>query len=283
MNPSSKATFWVDGIAASQIAVQDRAFAYGDGLFATMRVDDSGQVQFLDSHINKLVQGAKRLGFDWQLSQASQVRLTQVAQNNPNHCIKLQVSRGQGGRGYASPDSPTPIEVLSVNPIPAHYQAWQQQGIALHHCDIALGRQPRLAGIKHCNRLEQVLIKSEPLMTDFDDVWVADEQGFVIEASMANLFVLIDGHWHTPSLSHSGVAGMMRRQVLQSLLELGHNIHVAPVSIKHFKEAQAVLMTNSLLGVVTVNRVDNQQFSGQALQACLILAQQLRDKLQLAL
>lgn len=283
MSSPSKPMFWVNGIETSQIAVQDRAFAYGDGLFATMRVDGSGRVQFLDCHISKLVQGAKRLGFDWQLSQASQGRLTLLAQDNPNHCIKLQVSRGQGGRGYASPNSPNPIEVLSVNPIPAHYQAWQKQGIALQQCDVELGRQPRLAGIKHCNRLEQVLIKSQPLMAGFDDVWVRDERGFIIEASMANLFVLIGGHWYTPSLSCSGVAGTMRRQVLQTMLELGHNIQVAPVSTKCFKEAQAVLMTNSLLGVVMVNRVDNHQFSGQALQLASTLAQQLRDKLTLTL
>ncbi len=281
MSSQGNIQFWVNGQAAKQISLQDRAFAYGDGLFATMRVDSQGQVQFLDCHLAKAAQGALRLGFDWQLSETSRVLLLRLAKENPNTCIKLQISRGVGGRGYSAPVNPIINEVLSVHSIPAHYQVWQQQGISLKQSELQLGMQPRLAGIKHCNRLEQVLIKSQDLPQEFDDFWVSDIQGNVIEASMANLFVLIDGHWHTPSLAYAGVAGMMRRQVIQALIELGHNVRLGPVTIEQVKQANTLLMTNSLLGVVGVRRIDDSLIPSDELSQSLSMAEQLRKKLQL--
>ncbi|WP_298769988.1 aminodeoxychorismate lyase [uncultured Shewanella sp.] len=251
------ATVWVNGVESGQVMPFDRGLAYGDGLFATMRVSHH-EIQFLAAHLQRLSQGAKRLGFDWQASQTLQERLAQQAASLGQGCIKLLLTRGCGGRGYAAPTQIQITEVMSVHPIPDHYKRWQQQGISLVSSDVVLSRQPRLAGIKHCNRLEQILIKSTPVPLGFDDYLVLDEQGLVIESSMANLFFM-DNHQviYTPALSHSGVAGMMREQVMHAVLALGFSVNVTPIPMSQLNDFSSAFVTNSLLGVVDVVRIND--------------------------
>lgn len=257
-------TVWVNGVESGQVMPFDRGLAYGDGLFATMRVSHH-KIQFLSAHLQRLSQGAKRLGFDWQASQTLQERLTQQAINMGQGCIKLLLTRGCGGRGYTAPAQTQITEVMSLHPLPEHYQGWQQQGISLISSDVILGRQPRLAGIKHCNRLEQIVIKSTPVPLGFDDYLVLDEQGLVIESSMANLFFLNNQSIYTPALSHSGVAGMMREQVIHAVLALGYSVHVQPIPMSRLADFSSAFVTNSLMGIVDVVRINDVMMSKSAL------------------
>ncbi|WP_299494349.1 aminodeoxychorismate lyase [uncultured Shewanella sp.] len=270
-------TVWVNGVENGQVKPVDRGLAYGDGLFATMRVSHH-EIQFLTGHFNRLSQGAKRLGFDWQASPTLKAHLHQQALTMEHGCIKLLLTRGSGGRGYAAPSQLDITEVVSTHPIPKHYPLWQQRGIALVSSDVTLGRQPRLAGIKHCNRLEQVLIKSVPIPLGFDDYLVLDEQDLVIESSMANLF-FVDKEQavYTPALSHSGVAGMMREQVINGILALGFSVHVKPIPISRLTDFSAAFVTNSLLGVVDVTRINDVMYTSDP------LTQMLRTELNLVL
>ncbi|WP_299006691.1 aminodeoxychorismate lyase [uncultured Shewanella sp.] len=270
-------TVWVNGVESGQVMPFDRGLAYGDGLFATMRVKHH-EILFLAAHLQRLSQGAKRLGFNWQASQTLQERLIQQAISIGQGCIKLLLTRGCGGRGYAAPIETQITEVVSVHPIPEHYQHWQQQGISLISSDVMLGRQPRLAGIKHCNRLEQIFIKSTPLPLGFDDYLVLDEQGLVIESSMANLF-FVDNHQaiYTPALTHCGVAGMMREQVMHGVLTLGYSVNVTPISLNQLADFSAAFVTNSLMGVVDVIRINDMTMNKHP------LTHTLRTALDLAL
>ena len=178
---------WVNGVADKKIDPLDRGLAYGDGLFATMRVS-AGKVPFLSAHLAKLALGAKRLGFSWCASQALTEQLDKLALTQNDACIKLLLSRGVGGRGYAPPNHSQNSEILYLYDFPPNYALWQNEGVSLCLSEIKLAQQPRLAGIKHLNRLEQVLIKSVQLPKDFDDWLVLDSEDNVIESSMANLF-----------------------------------------------------------------------------------------------
>ncbi|GIU36713.1 aminodeoxychorismate lyase [Shewanella schlegeliana] len=280
---------WVDGQPDNSVNPLDRGLAYGDGLFATMRVHQ-GEIQFLNTHFERLTQGAYRLGFQWQPSSDLKQQLSALAKTNPNACIKIVLTRGVGGRGYGAAvvrhnpaiildnesiqqinDKPvsssqvsTPLnttEIVSVHPLPTYYKQWQQQGVSLALADIRLGRQPKLAGIKHCNRLEQVLIKSVELAEGNQDWLVLDSDNNVIESSMANIFFVVDKIIITPRISFAGVAGMMREQVIHQLLQMGYSVQITDFHHSMLADAKHVFITNSLFGLVDVVAIADRRFS----------------------
>ncbi|MDR8523655.1 aminodeoxychorismate lyase [Shewanella fidelis] len=274
---------WVNGQPDVNVNPLDRGLTYGDGLFATMRVSQ-GKILFLAAHLDRLTQGAFRLGINWLPSNALKLQLSSLAQANPNACIKLLITRGAGGRGYgvdfsrdnlalspqkhvssvsceASSHLPKVCEIVSVSAVPAQYAIWQQQGICLALSDIKLGKQAKLAGIKHCNRLEQVLIKSASLPKGAQDWLVLDCDDNIVESSMANLFFVIDKTIMTPRISFAGVAGMMREQVIYQLLNLGYKVEVSDLHYDMLNKAQHVFLTNSLFGLIDVLAIGNRQFS----------------------
>ncbi|UJF21008.1 aminodeoxychorismate lyase [Shewanella sp. OMA3-2] len=199
---------WVNQQHMANVSPFDRGLAYGDGLFATMRTYPSSAakagIMLLDLHLSRLEQGCKRLNLNWFASSQLRHHLIYLASTYPNACIKLLLTRGVGGRGYQAPEAAIVTEITSVHEIPAHYQSWQQEGVALATSPVTLARQPLLAGIKHLNRLEQVLIKSHSLPSEFDDWLVYDTQGYLIEASMANIFIVKNNQVFTPQLIKLG-------------------------------------------------------------------------------
>ncbi|MCL1137127.1 aminodeoxychorismate lyase [Shewanella pneumatophori] len=307
---------WVNGQPDTNVNPLDRGLAYGDGLFATMRVSQ-GQILFLTAHLERLVQGTFRLGFNWYPSATLKQQLTCLAQANPHSCIKLLLTRGAGGRGYgidlvrqnlafigeeiavsesatqagkdlakdngkgatASNNAGLPIinEIVSVHALPAQYAAWQQEGICLALSDIKLGRQSKLAGIKHCNRLEQVLIKSTALPENAQDWLVLDSDDNIIESSMANIFFVVEQIIMTPRICFAGVAGMMREQVIYQLLEMGYKVEICDFHYSMLAKAQYAFITNSLFGLIDVVVIDDKQFSRTSLTS------KVREQLSLTL
>ncbi len=271
---------WVNGIAEADISAFDRGLAYGDGLFATMRFTKNERyskqgILFLDAHLARLTQSAARLGFSWQPSQELLSLIEQVGQayiaeqsnqkTRCDACIKLLLTRGVGGRGYQPANDVQVTEVLSVHDIPAHYSQWQVNGISLQTSLVKLSRQPRLAGMKHLNRLEQVLIRSGELEQGFDDWLVLDAEDNVIESSMANIF-FIQGHSVvTPCLSHSGVAGVMREQLIYWFTQSGFNLDCRELHHDELAQFDHAIIANSLFGVVGINRIDEYYFDASEL------------------
>ncbi|MGM8892181.1 aminotransferase class IV, partial [Psychrobacter sp. 1Y1] len=126
---------------------------------------------------------------------------------------------------------------------------------------VSLGKQPKLAGIKHCNRLEQVLIKSIELPEGIHDWLVIDFEDNIIESSMANIFFVVDEKLVTPRMSYAGVAGMMREQVMHQLLQMGHKIEVTDIQYSRLNQVKHAFITNSLFGLVDIVRIDDFTFT----------------------
>ncbi|WP_419570180.1 aminodeoxychorismate lyase [Rheinheimera sp.] len=235
-----------------ELTTSDRSFNYGDGLFSTVRVS-RGQLQLWPLHLNRLRQGVERLRMpaidEQQLTAAAEQAITA-----PEQVLKLLLSRGAGGRGYAAGGISESHLHLSVAAMP-DYQGWQQQGIRVGVAELKLGCQPVLAGLKHNNRLEQVMLKAELATTDWDDLLVLDSQGRVTEATAANLFFYANGVWHTPELDQAGVAGVMREHLLAQLQpEQGY------YSLAQLQDAEALFLCNALMQVVPVRQLADKVF-----------------------
>ena len=175
--------------------------------------------------------------------------------------IKLHVSRGAGGRGYSTKNIAKPTVTISTFDFPSHYSAWQDSGVELGICDQALGLSPLLAGHKHNNRLEQILMKDEMDQANEVDGVVLDISGNVIETTMANLFWLKGQSIYTPQLTQSGVEGVMRKQVLTALNQAKLSVTISDYCLSQLMQADEVFMTNSILGVAPVIRISDTQFN----------------------
>lgn len=234
-----------DGIAAT-----DRGVAYGDGVFETMRAH-RGTLPWWDAHWSRLERGASRLHLT--LPDQAQVRHeAEALLAGEDAVLKLIVTRGSGGRGYAPEADAVPSWIVSRHPVPSPSPA---EGIVLRWCDTRLAIQPLLAGIKHCNRLEQVLARAE-----WNDAAVAgvdafeglmrSTEGDVVCATAANLFVHRGDRWFTPRLDRCGVAGLCRDWVLGKT-----GAEEVRLDVTDVETADAVFLCNAVRGILPVAKL----------------------------
>lgn len=245
---------WINGLPAEQLSVRDRGLAYGDGLFETIAVR-RGQALLLDRHLQRVIRGCQQLliPVDAQLlRQEVSAFVAQVA----DAVVKLIITRGEGQRGYALPQPQQPQRILIKLPLPSYPAEHAEQGISLFPCTTRLAEQPLLAGIKHLNRLEQVLARAEWQESRYAEGLVRDMSGRMIEGVFSNLFLVRDGRLLTPDLSRCGIAGVMRAEIIDRATRLGLTVTVADIGLDELLAADEIFVCNSLYGIWPVRELD---------------------------
>lgn len=232
------------GIAGPDPA--DRGLAYGDGVFETLRVFRGRPVLWRE-HLARLRRGLRRLRIEADLDFAA-ARALELAGDIDDGVLKLLLTRGSGGRGYAPFDAAEPLLLLSRHPAPAAPPA---QGLVLRWCDTRLAIQPALAGIKHLNRLEQVLARAEWRDPRVHEGLCLDSEGRVVCATAANVFLLRRDRWLTPRLDRCGVEGCLRAWLLRRVA----GIDAVDVFPQDIESAAAVFLASSLRGILPVRRI----------------------------
>lgn len=245
---------WVNGLATSLVDVADRGFQYGDGLFETFLVH-LGRPVFWQAHLKRLERGCTRLGFPFPAPELLRREAEMACAGQAQGVLKLQLTRGRGGRGYALPAQVEPTRVVSLYPLPARLKEIRQQGVRVCLCRTRLGINPDLAGIKHCNRLEQVLARSEWEDASVYEGLMCDVEGLLVEGTMTNLFWRQAETLLTPKLDRCGVAGIVRAWVIERAFEWGLPVQEVQVGPEALAEAEEVFLTNSVIGVVPVVEV----------------------------
>lgn len=238
---------WVDGEPAQGLSVHDRGLAYGDGLFETIRVR-SARPQLFERHLQRLQEGCQRLGLACDLSALSAEILTFSAVLGDG-VAKLIITRGEGERGYAISRSSAPRRVLLGSPAPAYPTENAEYGVRLFACATRLADQPLLAGLKHLNRLEQVLARAEWQDPTFAEGLMKDASGRVIEGVFSNIFLVSNGRLLTPSLHRCGVAGVMRAEIIEQARQLQLAVDVQDIAFEQLLHADEVFLCNSLFGI----------------------------------
>lgn len=228
----------------------DRAANYGDGVFTTMSVS-GGKVALYHRHCQRIIRDANRLGIQLNDHDVA-LRIAQEARILGEGVLKLLVSAGEGGRGYARPEMLKPQLHFSTAAHPPQYAKQQQHGVTMGCASLSLALQPALAGIKHLNRLEQVLIKRELTHQQVQDLVVMDATGNVAEASAANLFWSHQGKWFTPSLESCGVHGVMRQFLIDWMTRHGEGVESGNFPLSTLVQADSVLLCNALMPVLPV-------------------------------
>ena len=247
-------TTCVNGKPGELLSIYDRGLQFGDGVFETIAVQN-GVALCLQAHLERLESGCRRLAIDMPERALLQHEAEDLCQGAAAATLKLIVTRGVGGRGYLPPDDCAATRALSLYPPPQYPPEHARAGIAVQVCRQRLARQPQLAGIKHLNRLEQILLRREAAAAACPEGVALDTQDNVVEGVMSNIFLVKDGVLCTPELSHCGILGVIRERIIELCKRDGRAVEIRTIQLAELLAADEVFYCNSLLGLWPVRRI----------------------------
>jgi 4-amino-4-deoxychorismate lyase len=242
---------WINGRSRTSIDHRDRGFQYGDGLFETMRVR-RGRVRLLDYHLERLFGGCRRLKIGAPNAAMLRRELASRAALRADAVLKLIVTRGIGPRGYRPSGQERCTRVISLHALPRNAAAAILEPVRVRLCDMRLGSNPALAGLKTLNRLESVMARSEWADARVWEGLMRDIEGNVVCGTMSNFFLRRGSVLMTPMLDRCGIAGVMRRWVLEQARGLRLRPLERRLRWEELGGAEEAFMTNAVAGIVPV-------------------------------
>lgn len=249
----------INGEPGHSIDALDRGLAYGDGVFRTIAARNS-RPEFWNAQMTKLTADAARLALPMpNASQLARDAAMVLSYGGARAVLKIILTRGVGGRGYRPPERPSPTRIVLCAPWPDYPLDWAKTGVAVRVCETHLSIQPKLAGVKHLNRLEQVLARAEWFDTRMAEGVMMDTGGHVISGTMSNLFAVIDDRLLTPDLSRCGIAGVMRGVIIAWAARRRLSVAETDLSLNDLYRADELFLTNSLIGVWPVHEIDGRR------------------------
>jgi 4-amino-4-deoxychorismate lyase len=229
------------------VAVADRGLNYGDGLFESMLLRD-GRVRLLDAHLDRLALGCTRLNIPYPGARLLQSEIAAVVRSHRDGVVKVVVTRGCSGRGYRPSADPVPTRIIALYDAPAD----SSSEIAVRWCEMRMSRNPALAGIKHLNRLEQVLAQQEWSDSQIGEGLMLDYEGELVSGTSTNVFLVRGAELMTPDLRYCGVRGIMRGAVIETAKQLEIPLYEEPLWPDDLDTATEVFVTNAVRGVRSV-------------------------------
>ncbi len=259
----------VNGEINDWLAVSDRGLQYGEGLFETL-LCVKGQPTLWSRHYQRLRLGCSVLSLPCPDENLLLSEIAQLTQNVNRCVVKLMVTGGAAGRGYLQPEQQQITRIVAAHPVRDLPKDWYTQGIKATVCETRLAVNPALAGLKHLNRLEQVLARNEWSDSAIAEGVVRDTQDRVIEGTMSNLFVVSNQRLITPDLSGSGVAGVMRAYLLDWMAEHSMDVDVSAVTLEQVLHADELFFCNSVLGILPVRALGKHSYLKGEITAMLL-------------
>lgn len=247
----------VNGVLSDSISAADRGLLYGDGVFRTLRVM-AGRPQHWERHYRKLRQDCSVLNLSCPKSDLLLEELQRLSEQQPDGVAKIIITRGQSARGYAPPADAILTRILSLSPTPEYPEHFSTHGVRLRVCELRLAHQPRLAGIKHLNRLENVLAASESNDAEIAEGVLLDTSCNVIECIRNNLFLFDKGELFTADLSRCGVAGVQRDRVMEWAAGQNMPCHIKQFGLPELFAAEEVFLVNSVIGLWPVRELQDR-------------------------
>ena len=260
---------WVDGRPSSEVSALDRGLHFGEGLFETIACPHRSP-RFLELHLERLAAGCTRLGLEAPAAAALGSEVRQLAAQGERGIIKVLVTRGEAvARGYALTGGEQPTRITLRYPWPEEDPALSRDGVRVRLARTRLAENPALAGLKHCNRLEQVLARAEWSDPAIAEALMYSSSGALISGTMSNVFIVRDARLSTPRLDRCGVAGIMRRLVLTAAAQESIAAEERTLGTEDLGAAQELFLTNALIGVRPVRELEGRTLSIGPVTRCL--------------
>lgn len=243
----------VDGQFTGGLGVMDRGLQYGDGVFRTLKAE-AGRLLWWADQYEKLHQDCQALRIHCPEASLLQVEAEQIAAKPNVSVVKIIVTRGTGLRGYGWPETAEPTRIV------IGYTASQMNSmpVEVRWCSLRLSHQPQLAGIKHLNRLENVLARSEWTQPGIAEGLLMDQAGQVIGGTMTNLFIVEENTLVTPDLSNCGIRGVARTRLLRAAARHAQPVRIEPILPERVLRSDQVLLCNSLIGIWRVGKLGDK-------------------------
>ena len=252
-------SIWLVNGLPQRVDPADRGLAYGDGLFETMAAKDA-RIRWLDQHLQRLESGCRQLLMPSPDTAALSAEIAAALPTSGRAVVKLILTRGSGARGYRPPQTPVTTRILGIGAWPDYPASNYTAGISLGVCGLRLG-DSCVAGLKHLCRLEQVLAQQELAGLGVEEGVLLDVRGHAVGGTMTNLFAVKDETLLTPKLDRCGVRGVMRRIVLETAIDAGLKAMETELDLNALEQADELFVTNALVGVWPVNRLQARTFS----------------------
>ena len=246
----------INGRPAAEVSVLERGLHYGDGLFETIACLN-GRARLLDRHLQRLAGGCARLGIAPVDLAAIAREVREAARDADRAVVKVLLTRGPAtARGYAISGDEQPTRVTLRYRWPEDDAALSEQGARVRIARIRLGENPALAGLKHCNRLEQILARREWTEPEIADSIMFSSSGALISGTMTNVFLVQGSNLVTPRVDRCGVAGVMRAVVLAAATTAGIKSEERVLDAQDLAQAQELFLTNALTGIRPVRELE---------------------------
>ena len=250
----------VNGVPGNLISIRDRGLLYGDGVFRTL-LATKGRALNWPQHYQKLKHDCAALDIPCPELSILTSELDQILHVHPEGILKIIITRAGGQRGFAPSADTTSCRIWDVFDAPPYPAEWTTSGIKAGICAFRLSRQPRLAGIKHLNRLENVLASAEFGNRDWGEGILLDTHDCVIEGTRTNLFMASGGTLVTPKLTECGVAGVQRDRVISLARQLDIVLEVRDIGLNELMDADEIFLVNSIIGVWPIRELEQSRWT----------------------
>lgn len=248
----------INGEPKHSIEITDRGLQYGDGLFETIEVKQHQPV-FLKQHLERLKAGCQVLKIPYPDTSLLLDEIHLVSKASDRGVLKIILTRGSGGRGYRQPNVLNPTRIIVLHPFPDYPEDYSTRGIKARFCTTRLGLNPLLAGLKHNNRLEQVLARAE-WQDEFQEGLMLNLHEHVIEGTMSNLFIINGQKIYTPEITVSGVKGVMRQIIINIARLCDIPVYETLLTVEDIQHADELFVSNSVVGIWPVNALGNKTY-----------------------
>jgi len=248
----------LNGILDQQVSPHDRALHFGDGLFETIACC-KGRPRFLTLHLDRLRDGCERLSLQQVDLAALATEVRALARDVERAIVKVILTRGTAlARGYGVTGSEKATRITFRYGWPSETQTESQDGVRIRTAQLRLGENPALAGLKHCNRLEQVLARAEWTDPAIAEALLYSSSGRLVSGTMSNVFTVKGSQLRTPRLDVCGVAGVMRRVVLRAARQAGMAVEEGVLGAEDLSGAEELFLTNARIGIWPVRELDGR-------------------------
>jgi len=244
----------INGEEQDKISIFSRNMQYGDGLFETCVAMDN-QILFWPRHFSRLEIGCEKLNIN-KIDEGvwlSDIKKAFALSLKKNCIVKLILSRGNSLRGYGYKDDIKPVRIVIISEM---HQSLINKEFSLEYSTSGYHSNPQLAGIKHCNRLEQILARSN---LSCNEAIMLDEKENVISVTQGNIYFIFGNKLLTPKLDRCGVVGSRRSLILELARSLKMDALESNISINQAQQADEVFISNSIIGIQPVHAIERHK------------------------
>lgn len=252
--------------ADATISVFDRGFLYGDSVYETMRTAGGRPVEWV-RHVDRLHHSAEQIGLGIPVQAeaiAAAITRTHEATGNDESYVRVMVTRGEGPLMLDPRGSDAPTIVIIVQPLKLPDRAAYERGLRAVIVEMIKGDGSLDPSIKSGNYLSNVLALRQAIAVGGDDAIMKNAAGDIAEGATSNIFLVVDGQLHTPSLATGVLAGITRQVVVELATELSVPPVQGRVTPQMLAEASEVFLTSSVRGIMPVTSIDGRPVAGGA-------------------